>query len=181
MWSYRRESASKSLILKCHKSQTSCPRWSRPNRLLWSYFTSCQVSLTCKKRGKDVIHLLSTMEFVFPVANAILYSFMGPRFQKDLLRLVFINGSCRLICNRMTYIGHDNLMKIWKPSKDSLVDSRTNVRFNYFDIKYLFFYLDPSVTSTVFTSTTGVSQLSRKGSRIGESRIQQTKMNTLEG
>ena len=83
------------------------------------------------------------MEFVFPVANAILYSFMGPRFQKDLLRLVFINGSCRLICNRMTYIGQDNLMKIWKPSKDSLVDSRTNVRFNYFYIKYLFFLFRP--------------------------------------
>ena len=45
--------------------------------------------MTCKKRNKDLIHLLSTMEFVFPVANAILYSFMGPRFQKDLLRLVF--------------------------------------------------------------------------------------------
>lgn len=81
-----------------------------------------------------ISQVASTMEFVFPVANAILYSFMGPRFQKDLLRF-----------------------------------------FGRLKDKH------PSVTSTVFTSTTGVSQLSRKGSRIGESRIQQTKMNTLEG
>ena len=69
--------------------------------------------------------IFSTMEFVFPVANAILYSFMGPRFQKDLLRQVSINPKCWLTDQSYHLLEPQG---IWKPLKDSLEDSKINVR-----------------------------------------------------